>query len=56
MKRRLNIGLGILNDPALLVLDEPTVGLDPQSRNAILDAVEARTSRFEWRKSLFSAG
>jgi linearmycin/streptolysin S transport system ATP-binding protein len=41
MKRRLNIGLGMLNDPAVLVLDEPTVGVDPQSRNAILDAVEA---------------
>lgn len=44
MKRRLNIGLGMLNDPALLVLDEPTVGVDPQSRNAILDAVEALAS------------
>jgi linearmycin/streptolysin S transport system ATP-binding protein len=41
MKRRLNIGLGMLNDPAVLVLDEPTVGVDPQSRNAILDSVEA---------------
>ncbi|MDH4111890.1 MAG: ABC transporter ATP-binding protein [Actinomycetota bacterium] len=41
MKRRLNIGLGMLNDPKLLVLDEPTVGVDPQSRNAILDSVEA---------------
>jgi ABC-2 type transport system ATP-binding protein len=40
MKRRLNIGLGLLNDPTLLVLDEPTVGVDPQSRNAILDSVE----------------
>jgi ABC-2 type transport system ATP-binding protein len=40
MKRRLNIGLGMLNEPALLVLDEPTVGVDPHSRNAILDAVE----------------
>ena len=39
MKRRLNIGLGLLNHPKLLVLDEPTVGVDPQSRNAILEAV-----------------
>src|SRR6266511_5034038 len=34
MKRRRNIGLGLLNRPTLLVLDEPTVGVDPQSRNA----------------------
>jgi ABC-2 type transport system ATP-binding protein len=40
MKRRLNIGLGLLNTPELLVLDEPTVGVDPQSRNAILGSVE----------------
>ena len=44
MKRRLNIGLGMLSDPALLLLDEPTVGVDPQSRNAILDSVEALAS------------
>jgi ABC-2 type transport system ATP-binding protein len=44
MKRRLNIGLGMLNEPVLLVLDEPTVGVDPQSRNAILDAVETLAS------------
>jgi linearmycin/streptolysin S transport system ATP-binding protein len=44
MKRRLNIGLGMLNEPALLLLDEPTVGVDPQSRNAILDSVEALAS------------
>lgn len=40
MQRRLNIGVGLLNRPRLLVLDEPTVGVDPQSRNAILEAVE----------------
>jgi ABC-2 type transport system ATP-binding protein len=40
MKRRLNIGMGLLNRPTLLVLDEPTVGVDPQSRNAILESVE----------------
>ena len=40
MKRRLNIGLGLLHRPALLILDEPTVGVDPQSRNAILENVE----------------
>jgi ABC-2 type transport system ATP-binding protein len=39
MKRRLNIGLGLLNHPKLLVLDEPTVGVDPQSRNSILESV-----------------
>jgi ABC-2 type transport system ATP-binding protein len=41
MKRRLNIGIGLLHHPQLLVLDEPTVGVDPQSRNAILESVEA---------------
>lgn len=41
MKRRLNIGIGLLHRPTLLVLDEPTVGVDPQSRNAILESIEA---------------
>lgn len=40
MKRRLNIGIGLLHRPALLILDEPTVGVDPQSRNAILDSID----------------
>jgi len=39
MKRRLNIGMGLLHHPKLLVLDEPTVGVDPQSRNAILSSI-----------------
>jgi ABC-2 type transport system ATP-binding protein len=40
MKRRLNIGIGLIHSPTLLVLDEPTVGVDPQSRNAILESIE----------------
>ena len=41
MKRRLNIVVGLLHRPRILFLDEPTVGIDPQSRRRILDTVKA---------------
>lgn len=40
MKRRANIAAGLLHRPQLLILDEPTVGVDPQSRNQILESIE----------------
>jgi ABC-2 type transport system ATP-binding protein len=45
MKRRLNLAAGLLHDPDILLLDEPTVGVDPQSRNAIFDNLELLKSR-----------
>jgi ABC-2 type transport system ATP-binding protein len=45
MKRRMNLAAGILHDPDILLLDEPTVGVDPQSRNAIFDNLEVLKDR-----------
>jgi ABC-2 type transport system ATP-binding protein len=45
MKRRLNLAAGLLHNPDILLLDEPTVGVDPQSRNAIFDNLEQLKSR-----------
>jgi linearmycin/streptolysin S transport system ATP-binding protein len=45
MKRRLNLAGGLLHDPDILLLDEPTVGVDPQSRNAIFDNLETLKRR-----------
>ncbi|WP_161879393.1 ABC transporter ATP-binding protein [Alkalibacterium sp. MB6] len=39
MKRRINIGVTLLHEPQILIMDEPTVGIDPQSRNYILDMI-----------------
>jgi len=41
MKRRLNIGVALLHRPQVIIMDEPTVGIDPQSRRNILDSVKA---------------
>jgi ABC-2 type transport system ATP-binding protein len=40
MKRRLNMAIALLHQPRLMILDEPTVGVDPQSRNHIFDSLE----------------
>jgi ABC-2 type transport system ATP-binding protein len=45
MKRRLNLAIGLLNHPRLLLLDEPTVGIDPQSRHFILESIKQINSR-----------
>jgi len=39
-KRRLNIAIGLLNNPKIIYFDEPTVGIDPKSRNEILDSIK----------------
>jgi ABC-2 type transport system ATP-binding protein len=41
MKRRLNLACSLMNEPEIILLDEPTAGVDPQSRNAIFDTIDA---------------
>src|SRR5439155_26791031 len=45
MKRRLNLAAGLLHAPDILLLDEPTVGVDPQSRHAIFENLQALKRR-----------
>lgn len=45
MKRRLNIACGIVHKPKLIIMDEPTVGIDPQSRNYILESIKKLNSQ-----------
>lgn len=52
MKRRLNLAAALIHDPPLVLLDEPTAGVDPQSRNAILDLV--RSLRDEGRTVVYT--
>jgi ABC-2 type transport system ATP-binding protein len=45
MKRRVNIGVALMHKPAIIIMDEPTVGIDPQSRRNILDNIKELNSR-----------
>jgi ABC-2 type transport system ATP-binding protein len=47
MKRRVNIGIGLLHRPELVYMDEPTVGIDPQSRRRILDTVKQLRDEYD---------
>jgi ABC-2 type transport system ATP-binding protein len=53
MKRRINLAVGLINAPRVLILDEPTVGVDPQSRNHIFESVE-RLNREEGTTVLYT--
>jgi ABC-2 type transport system ATP-binding protein len=52
MKRRLNLAAAVVHDPELILLDEPTVGVDPQSRNAIFESIE--TLRAQGRTIIYT--
>jgi ABC-2 type transport system ATP-binding protein len=45
MKRRLNLAAAVVHDPEIVLLDEPTVGVDPQSRNLVFENVLALRAR-----------
>lgn len=45
MKRRLNLAVGLLSEPRFLMLDEPTVGVDPQSRNTVFESIQALSAQ-----------
>jgi ABC-2 type transport system ATP-binding protein len=44
MKRRLNFGVALMHKPTVLILDEPTVGVDPQSRSHLMDCIRAQAA------------
>ena len=54
MKRRINLAVGLIHSPRLLFLDEPTVGVDPQSRNHIFESVE-RLNREQGMSLLYTS-
>jgi ABC-2 type transport system ATP-binding protein len=53
LRRRLNLAIGLLTEPRILLLDEPTVGVDPQSRSFLLDSIRALAS--EGRTILYTS-
>jgi len=53
LKRRLNLAVGLLADPEILLLDEPTVGVDPQSRHFLLEAI--RNLQLEGRTIIYTS-
>ena len=59
MKRRLNIACALVHEPKLVIMDEPTVGIDPQSRNHILESIKKLNENWHYYniyKSLYGRG